>query len=197
MFYVSSINENLYGVTDTTDGVEEFYTVDQIYNLVYKLRIKIVGVSKDNIIVQNFSQQAIAVANILEPLEGKIKKASFLSHPNDKDTMDIYKSICEYIKVKYRSVYSDNEIRYCYAKDGYSWYELVINTNGNLIIAEGSLNSDVPFGWLPTETNAFGTLHSVNKWVACGGKGHYKGIRKLIKSWNSTKKYLDSLIRSY
>ena len=194
MFYVSSRNGNLYGVTDTTDEVEEFYTAEQIYALIYKLRIIILGVTKDNILVQDFSPRKIAVVNVLEPLEKKIKKASFLSHPNDKDTLDIYKSICEYIKVKYQSVYNKDEIRYRYAKDGYSWFELVINKNGNLIIAEGSLDSAIPFGWLPSETNVFGTINSVNKWTVSGSKGYYKGIRKLIKSWNTIQKYLDSLI---
>ena len=190
MFYVSSMDKNSYGVTDTTDGVEEFYTERQIYDLIYKLRIKILGVSKDCIKVQNLSSQQLSVVNILEPLENKIRKASFLSHPNNKDTLDIYKSICEYIKIKYKDAYSDEEIRYQYAKDGYSWFELVIDKNGSLIISEGSVGNNIPFGWFPSEVNAFETT---NKWV-CDSKSHYKGIHKLIKSWNNTQKYLDSLI---
>lgn len=34
MFFVSSQKGNLYGITDTTDGVEEFYTVEQILAII-------------------------------------------------------------------------------------------------------------------------------------------------------------------
>lgn len=41
MYYISSKNDDKYGVTDTTDGVEEFYTVSQLRDLVLQgFRIK-------------------------------------------------------------------------------------------------------------------------------------------------------------
>lgn len=46
MFYISNRikQKDLFGITDTDDGVEEFYNVEQIYNLI-KAGIKIHGVA--------------------------------------------------------------------------------------------------------------------------------------------------------
>ena len=44
MFYVSSKNDNLIGVTDTSDNIEEFYTSEQISTFISR-GIKITGVS--------------------------------------------------------------------------------------------------------------------------------------------------------
>ena len=33
MFYISSKKNNTYGVTDTSDGIEEFYTIEQLKEL--------------------------------------------------------------------------------------------------------------------------------------------------------------------
>lgn len=44
MYYISSIKGNKYGVTDTKDGVEEFYTFSEIVDFVDKLNIPIKGV---------------------------------------------------------------------------------------------------------------------------------------------------------
>lgn len=34
MFYVFSKKDNLIGVTDTSDNIEEFYTLEQIYTFI-------------------------------------------------------------------------------------------------------------------------------------------------------------------
>lgn len=44
MFYVSSKKDNLIGVTDTSDNIEEFYTSEQISTFISR-GIKITGVS--------------------------------------------------------------------------------------------------------------------------------------------------------
>lgn len=49
MFYVSSIkNDSLYGITDTRDGVEEFYTDAQIVKFLTKDKLDIYGTSYFN-----------------------------------------------------------------------------------------------------------------------------------------------------
>lgn len=44
MFYVSSKKDNLIGVTDTSDNIEEFYTLEQISTFISR-GVKITGVS--------------------------------------------------------------------------------------------------------------------------------------------------------
>ena len=44
MFYVSSKSDNLIGVTDTSDNIEEFYTLEQISTFISR-GVKITGVS--------------------------------------------------------------------------------------------------------------------------------------------------------
>lgn len=52
MFYISVKKGNLYGITDTSDSVTEFYSAEQISQLVKKIRIY--GVSPQGItVVQN------------------------------------------------------------------------------------------------------------------------------------------------
>ena len=43
MFYISSKNGDMLGVTDTNDGVEEIYSKDELSKFVIKNRIKING----------------------------------------------------------------------------------------------------------------------------------------------------------
>lgn len=43
MFYVSSLNNGMIGVMDTSDYVEEFYTHEDLVSLVTKYRVKIEG----------------------------------------------------------------------------------------------------------------------------------------------------------
>lgn len=47
MYYISDLNHTkeaiLYGVTDTKDGVKEFYTKEQIYKMVKSIGLKIEG----------------------------------------------------------------------------------------------------------------------------------------------------------
>lgn len=43
MFYISSINGNKLGVTDTKDNVEEFYTKEELADLFYNHRVYIEG----------------------------------------------------------------------------------------------------------------------------------------------------------
>lgn len=43
MFYVSSKVKDKYGITDTLDEVEEFYTKKDILDLVNKFRLEILG----------------------------------------------------------------------------------------------------------------------------------------------------------
>ena len=45
MFYISSIKDNNFGVTDTEDGVEEFYTRAQIFQFAKNLDIDGVDIS--------------------------------------------------------------------------------------------------------------------------------------------------------
>ena len=48
MFYVSSKVKDKYGITDTLDGVEEFYTKKDILDLVNKFHLEILGVDIDS-----------------------------------------------------------------------------------------------------------------------------------------------------
>lgn len=59
MFYVNSKNDSKYGVIDTDDNVEEFYTKEELSDFFFNHRIKIFGVtytgSKFNIEVKSTS----------------------------------------------------------------------------------------------------------------------------------------------
>lgn len=44
MFYVSSVKDGFYGVTDTTDGVEDFHTKEELIHLVKNRNFEIDGV---------------------------------------------------------------------------------------------------------------------------------------------------------
>lgn len=189
MFFISSVKENLYGVTDTSDNVEEFYTLEQIDYLVRKAKIKIQGVSSSGIKVLNLSSSDMEVINMVEPLEKKILKASFLSHPNDTVAISAYEDICTYIKLKYRNVYKCGDITYNFASDGYCDYMLTVRSDGELVLLEYNKGSDKPNGWYPYDLVKFNTT---NKWRDT--KYHYKVVRKLIKNWGSVLKYLDSLM---
>lgn len=45
MFYISSKNNDKYGITDTSDGVEEFYSSRKIYDLMKNNKLLIYGAS--------------------------------------------------------------------------------------------------------------------------------------------------------
>ena len=53
MFYISSIRGTKYGVKDTRDGIEEFYSKEQIYQIARK--IKIYGVSYKDISIVTYT----------------------------------------------------------------------------------------------------------------------------------------------
>lgn len=60
MYYVSCKNGNKYGITDTKDGVTEYYTADEILVLLKSVKgLKIKGVSKSGIKIINASQEVI------------------------------------------------------------------------------------------------------------------------------------------
>lgn len=71
MFYVSSKVKDKYGITDTSDGVEEFYTKKDILNLVNKFNIEISGIDTDSNIC------IVVPPNVTAKLfrEGKIHQA--------------------------------------------------------------------------------------------------------------------------
>lgn len=50
MYYISSQKGNKYGVTDTEDGIEEFYTKEQLMSI-YAQGIEVNGLSDENIFV--------------------------------------------------------------------------------------------------------------------------------------------------
>lgn len=57
MFYVSSYNNGMWGITDTDDGSEEFYTVPQLMHFTKDLKIQIKGVTPMGVKVVNASKQ--------------------------------------------------------------------------------------------------------------------------------------------
>ena len=40
MYYISSKNMNRYGITDTNDGVEEFFTMSELINIANKVKVE-------------------------------------------------------------------------------------------------------------------------------------------------------------
>jgi hypothetical protein len=194
MFYISSTKRNTYGVTDSTDGVEEFYTRDQILAMVYENHIKIRGVSHGMISMQNPDLDYEAVLDQLEPLNNKVRKICMLAHPSDDQAEEAYNGICEYIKKKYKRIYSREEIRYRFTKDANYWFEMVVDENGDIAIACGNMGSKEPFGWYPTECDAWNTIHTFDKWTANNSHQYFKGIRKLVKNWYRIQRYLDALV---
>lgn len=59
MYYISAKNGNKYCVTDTVDGTSEWYTAEQIYNVIKTAKCKVKGVSKNGITVVNASKDVI------------------------------------------------------------------------------------------------------------------------------------------
>lgn len=192
MFYISSVSDKLYGVTDTTDGVEEFYTRDQIYALIFKYKFKIEGVCRDNISVVNMSPKQAAIANIIEPLESAIKKVSFLSFPNEPTSLQTFEDIKVYMKAKYEHLLPF-KVRFRYATDANYWYDMLLQEDGSLVIMSGNINSDNkrPQCWYPLDCETFSYGHTLNQWK--GNKLYLKAIRKLIKSWDRIKDYYDNV----
>ena len=55
MYYISSVVDDKYGITDTKDGVEEFYDARFIYDNFKSLEIKGVSISNNNIRISVWS----------------------------------------------------------------------------------------------------------------------------------------------
>lgn len=85
MYYISSKKDNLYGITDTKDLVEEFYSECDILDIVYNKGIKILGVSNKFISIIEFNY---INKSIIKELDCK-KNLSFEVVTEDLDKLEL------------------------------------------------------------------------------------------------------------
>ena len=81
MFYVSDISGGLYQITDTEDGIKEFWSRNELENLYKKSKVRIHGLSftKDGKLVRGIKCHPVLINASKEMEDGVPKLAKFIN----------------------------------------------------------------------------------------------------------------------